>query len=41
VVCLTYAEKAFPTSTPAVPLLWAVGGNADRPPFGLRVNVEG
>jgi predicted metal-dependent peptidase len=42
VVCLTDLETSFPDAPPAVPVLWAVaGGNADTPPFGLRVTIGG
>jgi predicted metal-dependent peptidase len=40
VVCLTDLETSFPDAAPVVPVLWAVaGGNANTPPFGLRVTI--
>jgi len=41
VVCLTDLDTDFPTTAPAVPVLWAVvGANAAEPPFGRRVTVS-
>src|SRR5439155_25428827 len=41
-VCLTDLETEFPTSPPAVPVLWAVvGGATDTPPFGRVVRIGG